>query len=232
MVLGCITTNMQRQWQARCWDALPQTYRDSDEHGAGMHYHKHTETVTSTVLGCITTNIQRQWQARCWDALPQTYRDSDKHGAGMHYHKHTETVTSTVLGCITTNTQRQWQAWCWDALPQTYRVFSRDAVLGGNCFCGERKCEEYPKNKQNLLLFGGEIQNLGGEISPPKGPEKNTANIQRQWQAWCWDALPQTYRDSDKHGAGIHYHKHTETVHINRQGWRWCILCPVLHCIT
>ena len=54
------------------------------------------------------------------------------------------------------------------------RVFSRDAVLGGKLLCGERKCEEYPKNKQNLLLFGGEIQNLGGEISPPKGPEKNT----------------------------------------------------------
>ena len=32
-----------------------------------------------------------------------------------------------------------------------------------------------PKNKQNLLLFGGEIQYLGGgEIFPPKGPEKNT----------------------------------------------------------
>ena len=33
------------------------------------------------------------------------------------------------------------------------------------------------KKKRNLLLFGGEIQNLGGEISPPKGPEKNTAHI-------------------------------------------------------
>ena len=30
------------------------------------------------------------------------------------------------------------------------------------------------KQQQNLLLFGGEIQNLVGEISPPKGPEKNT----------------------------------------------------------
>ena len=45
------------------------------------------------------------------------------------------------------------------------RVFSRDVVLGGNCFCGERKCEKYPKNKQSLLLFGGEIQNLGED--PP-----------------------------------------------------------------
>jgi len=40
---------------------------------------------------------------------------------------------------------------------------------------GREKCEKYPKkNKRNLLLFGGEIQNLGGEISPPKGPEKST----------------------------------------------------------
>ena len=39
---------------------------------------------------------------------------------------------------------------------------------------GRENCEKYPKNKRNLLLFGGEIQNLGGEISPPKGPEKNT----------------------------------------------------------
>ena len=58
------------------------------------------------------------------------------------------------------------------------RVFSRDVVLGGggNCFCGERKCEEYPKKKRNSLLFGVEIQNLGGGggISPPKGPEKST----------------------------------------------------------
>ena len=32
------------------------------------------------------------------------------------------------------------------------------------------------KNKRNLLLFGEEIQNLGGGggNSPPKGPEKNT----------------------------------------------------------
>ena len=52
-------------------------------------------------------------------------------------------------------------------LPDNLRVFSRDVVLGGggNCFCRERKCEEHPKNEQNLLLFGG-------EISPPKGPEK------------------------------------------------------------
>ena len=75
--------------------------------------------------------------------------------------------------------------------------FSRDVVLGGirdrrikmPCvlghyllynssstarFCGERKCEEYPKNKRKLSLFGGEIQNLGEGISPPKGPVKKT----------------------------------------------------------
>ena len=58
----------------------------------------------------------------------------------------------------------------------THRVFSRDVVLGGggNCFCGERKCEEYPKNKRNSLLFRGEIQNLGGEISPPLKALKKT----------------------------------------------------------
>ena len=67
--------------------------------------------------------------------------------------------------------------------------FSRDIVVvfffggggggggGGDCFCGERICEEYPKNKRNLLLFGGEIQNLGGEISPPKAAEKNTGYL-------------------------------------------------------
>ena len=46
---------------------------------------------------------------------------------------------------------------------------------------GREKCEKYPKNKRNLLLFGGEIQNLGGEISPPKGPEKNTARHVQLW---------------------------------------------------
>ena len=53
------------------------------------------------------------------------------------------------------------------------RVFSRDVVLGGgggggggegNCFCGERKCEECPKNKRNSLLFGGLGGGGGGEF--------------------------------------------------------------------
>ena len=37
--------------------------------------------------------------------------------------------------------------------------------------------EKYPKNKRNFLLFGGEVQNLGEEISSPKGPEKITVYI-------------------------------------------------------
>ena len=31
------------------------------------------------------------------------------------------------------------------------------ADLNRNCFCGERKCEKYPKNKWNWLLSGGGI---------------------------------------------------------------------------
>ena len=46
----------------------------------------------------------------------------------------------------------------------TSRVFSRDVVLG-------EKMWKYPKNKWNLLLFGGE------NPPPPKGPEKNTAHL-------------------------------------------------------
>ena len=32
------------------------------------------------------------------------------------------------------------------------------------------------KTNEICYCLGGEIQNLGGEISPPKGPEKNTAH--------------------------------------------------------
>ena len=28
---------------------------------------------------------------------------------------------------------------------------------GGNCFCGERKCEKHPAGRLKLLVFGGEI---------------------------------------------------------------------------
>ena len=49
----------------------------------------------------------------------------------------------------------------------------------GNCFCEERKCEKHPAGRLNLLLFDGGNLKLwggrGGGISPPKGPEKNTA---------------------------------------------------------
>ena len=41
---------------------------------------------------------------------------------------------------------------------------------------GRENVKNIQQNKWNLLLFGGGIQNLGGEISPPKGPEKNTAH--------------------------------------------------------
>ena len=59
-----------------------------------------------------------------------------------------------------------------------FRVFSRDVVGGGNWFCGERKCEEYPqKNNEICYCLGEEIQNLGGKFPPPKGPEKNTATL-------------------------------------------------------
>ena len=39
---------------------------------------------------------------------------------------------------------------------------------GGNCFCGERKCEKHPGGRLNLLVFGGGGRNLKlrGEISP------------------------------------------------------------------
>ena len=45
---------------------------------------------------------------------------------------------------------------------------------GEIAFVGRENVKIFQKNKWNLLLFGGEIQNLGREISPPKGPEKNT----------------------------------------------------------
>ena len=42
---------------------------------------------------------------------------------------------------------------------------------GGECFCWVRKCENHPAGRLNLLLFGG-------EISPPKVPEKkNSVNV-------------------------------------------------------
>ena len=53
--------------------------------------------------------------------------------------------------------------------------FWRCSFGGEIAFVGRENVKNsYPKKGRNLLLFGGEIQNLGGEISPPKGPEKNT----------------------------------------------------------
>ena len=43
-----------------------------------------------------------------------------------------------------------------------YLVKVATLFRGGNCFCGERKCEKYPKNKQKLLLFLGGNLKLGG----------------------------------------------------------------------
>ena len=53
--------------------------------------------------------------------------------------------------------------------------FSRDVVLGGNCFCGERKCEYPKKQAKFIIVWGGNSKLSGGEFPPPKGPEKNTA---------------------------------------------------------
>ena len=35
--------------------------------------------------------------------------------------------------------------------------FLEMSFRGGNCFCGERKCEKHPAGRLNLLVFGGEI---------------------------------------------------------------------------
>ena len=45
---------------------------------------------------------------------------------------------------------------------------------GGNCFCGERKSENHPAGRLNLLVFGE-------EISPPKGPEKKTLGRRQRY---------------------------------------------------
>ena len=55
----------------------------------------------------------------------------------------------------------------------TVRVFSRDIVLEGKLLLWGEKCEKYPKNERNLLLFGGKIQNLGGKFPPLKALKKH-----------------------------------------------------------
>ena len=46
---------------------------------------------------------------------------------------------------------------------------------GEIAFVGRENVKNIQKtNKICYCLGGGGIQNLGGEISPPKGPEKNT----------------------------------------------------------
>ena len=36
----------------------------------------------------------------------------------------------------------------------------------GNCFCGERKCEKHPKNKQNFFIVWGGNLKLRGKFPP------------------------------------------------------------------
>ena len=43
---------------------------------------------------------------------------------------------------------------------------------GGNCFCGERKCEKHPGGRLNLLVFEGKFQTLGGKFPPLKALKK------------------------------------------------------------
>ena len=56
--------------------------------------------------------------------------------------------------------------------------FSRDVVLGGKMLLWGEKMWRISKKTNEICFFflggggGGGIQNLGGEIFPPKGPEK------------------------------------------------------------
>ena len=50
------------------------------------------------------------------------------------------------------------------------RVFSRNVVLGGNCFCGKRKCENIKKTNKLCYCLGG-----GGEFKPLKALKKHCA---------------------------------------------------------
>ena len=53
--------------------------------------------------------------------------------------------------------------------------FSRDVVWGGAgeiAFVGRENAKNIQKTNEIRYCLGGGIQNLAGEISPPKGPEK------------------------------------------------------------
>ena len=58
--------------------------------------------------------------------------------------------------------------------------FCLEMLFGGeNSFCGERKCEQYPKKKKKfVIVWGGGNSKLRGGNFPPKGPKKkkNTAD--------------------------------------------------------
>ena len=53
-------------------------------------------------------------------------------------------------------------------------VFSGDVVLGGKLFMWGEKNVKISKKQTKFVIVGGEIQNLGGEISPPLKALKKT----------------------------------------------------------
>ena len=96
-------------------------------------------------------------------------------GQPYTYSRHTDTAGKLVYGTLFQFSQSKvnslvvvatsTQSTCMAITLQRQGFFLEMQFWGESCFCGERKCEEYPKNTRNLLLFGGEIQNC---------PEKNT----------------------------------------------------------
>ena len=49
--------------------------------------------------------------------------------------------------------------------------FLEMSFRGGNCFCGERKCEKYPAGHKFVSVWGGNFKLVGGNFP---SPEKNT----------------------------------------------------------
>ena len=80
------------------------------------------------------------------------------------------------------------------------RVFSRDVVLGGIAFVGRENVKNIQKQTKFCYCLGGKFKTLGVEISPPKGPEKNTACsscVEGEPREWgysscglkCWEVV-------------------------------------------
>ena len=69
----------------------------------------------------------------------------------------------------------------------TQGFFLEMLFWGRNSFCGERKCEKYPKNITKFVTVWGGNSKLKGGNFPPKGPEKKTRSSpksslsKRQW---------------------------------------------------